>query len=585
MNKELLTKFNRSIGAKMILFCLVMLIVPVTAMGVIGYYVSKSETDALIEKDLQHSVRMAIQIARLLDQSVQDGQMTIEEAQEKMKQTILGPRNEDGTRPINPDIDLGKNGYFFVLDTQGNLLAHPQMEGDNIWDRRSSNGVYYIQEMIEKGQSGGGFTYYEWPLPNSSKEALKVSYAEMMADWGWIIGAGSYFQDYNGGQKRIFNSILWTLLLCMVLGSPLVYYFSRRLSKPIQDITGYSEEIAKGNLSLPPLDMRRQDEIGRLADHFNGMVRTLRDLVGEAMQAAERVSQSADQLATAMSQTTSATRQVTQSVEELTAGLEHQSRSTEESARVMEEMTQGIQQIAEISAIAHENADRMSQHALKGNEMIVHSVRQIDSAKTSFQGLVDTIRSLVETLANIEDINVTINEISSQTHLLALNASIEAARAGEAGRGFAVVAAEVRKLADQSAESSGHISQLVDELKSSIHNVQQVIKQSESDLDSGVNAIHTTGEMFQDILNASRVVLEKIEEASAASEQMSASSQEIAAAIQEISQISAKSSGEAQEISAATEEQFASIEEIDLWTQDLNKQVRRLQEQVRKFKI
>jgi methyl-accepting chemotaxis protein len=286
-----------------------------------------------------------------------------------------------------------------------------------------------------------------------------------------------------------------------------------------------------------------------------------------------------------MERTTASTGQIAQSVEKLSQGVENQSRSTEESARVMEEMTRGIQQIAETSSLAFETAGEMSRQSQKGDDMIRHSVRQIESVRESFQGLVDTIRNLIEYSANIEEINITLKKISGQTQLLALNASIEAAKAGEHGSGFAVVASEVRKLADQSESSSRHIAEMIEELKKAMQNVQQVLKLSESDIDNSVSVVQETGNVFRDILAASGQVLEKIEETSAALEQMTASSQEISASIQEISQIAADSSGKAAEISEAAEEQFATIHRINEWTRDLNEQVRRLQSQVQKFRV
>jgi methyl-accepting chemotaxis protein len=209
----------------------------------------------------------------------------------------------------------------------------------------------------------------------------------------------------------------------------------------------------------------------------------------------------------------------------------------------------------------------------------------MDSIRSAFDGLVVTIRRLIEYSSRIEEINITINDIASQTHLLALNASIEAARAGEQGKGFAVVAEEVRKLADQSANSSRQITQLVEAVQKTIHSAQQVVKQSGEEVDNGVSVIQETGRAFLSILTYARLVLEKIEDASSVAEQMSAGSQEIAASIQEISRITAESSGRAKEISAAAEEQLAIIRDIESRTRELNEQARRLQNQVQKFRV
>lgn len=576
---------NRSIGRKMIAFCLVLLILPIGIVGEIGYKVARNETNALIEKDLQHTVKFAIQMAGLLQRSVEEGLMSLEEAQELMKQTLLGPLREDGTRPINRDIDLGENGYFFVLDYEGNLLAHPTMEGQNIWDRQSSDGVYYIQDMIEKGRKGGGFTFYEWPLPDMSAEALKVSYAEAMPEWGWVFGAGSYFQDYNAGQFRILFALWTTLAVCVIVGSVLVYAFARYLFKPLRTIANYSEEIARGNLAVQPLSISRKDEIGMLADRFNGMVRTLRSLVRQAMDASDSVRRSARELAQAMSESTAANRQVESSIAALSEGIENQAKGTEESARVIQEMTQGIQQIAETSSAAFEAAGEMSRQAQKGNELMRHSAGQMDAVSQTFKDIVSTFENLTQYSAKIEEISAAIGQIANQTKVLALNASIEAARAGEHGKGFAVVAEEVRKLAGQSADFTLRITELADAVRQAAGNAEQAVARSDLEVRRGVSAIHETGIAFQSILDAAQHSAGKIEETSAAVEQMSAASQEIAASIQEISHIAGESSGKAREIATAAHDQQASLERIDRRIRELEDEAERLREQVNRFQV
>lgn len=167
-----------SIRKKLIGMTLFLLIIPILAIGVVSYEVSVRETDALIEANLKNNVKLAIELTKELESSVSRGLMSAEEAQEKVRERLLGPRLPNGGRAINPELELGEHGYFFILDDKGNLLAHPKEEDNNIWDKQTADGVYYIQELIQASQSGGGAVYYEWPLPDSDKETLKISYAE-----------------------------------------------------------------------------------------------------------------------------------------------------------------------------------------------------------------------------------------------------------------------------------------------------------------------------------------------------------------------------------------------------------------------
>jgi len=578
-------RLQLSIGGKMILFCLMLLIVPVLILGSISYTTAREETGRLIEKDLEHGVKLAAIIASNLDAAVRNGQMSLEEAQESFKELILGPRHPDGTRPINRDIDLGENGYFFVLDPEGTLLAHPNREGDNIWDSRASDGTYYIRDMIERGMNGGGFTYYEWPLPNSDKSALKVSYSYFIPEWGWILGGGSYYQDYNEGQRKINRAIQLTMLLCLVVGSLAVTWFARRISRPLTAIARQAEEISGGNLKVPAVTLKRRDEIGRLADHFGRMKENLRDLVSEMQKTGDRVKDAVRVVHGAIAQTGASAGQIGRDLEAFTSGIGELAAGTEQSAQTMEDLSKGVQRIADMAASAHENAAEMGEKARAGQEMIGQSVRQMEKLADSFHTIVQTVQQLIRDSTLISEMNRTIREIAEQTQLLALNAAIEAAKAGEQGRGFAVVAGEVRKLADQSSASSERIEELVQSLHEAVGSVNAAIQTGEAEMLRGETLIRQTGEMFQSLYRSARAVLGQVEETSAAGEQMSSGTAEISATIRQISELSSGFSANAESISAAAQEVLASIEEIRLQVGHLLEQTERLDGQIRKFAV
>ncbi|KIL39991.1 hypothetical protein SD70_16565 [Gordoniibacillus kamchatkensis] len=194
-----------TIRKKLLGIMLVLLVLPTLAVGGISYELSAVESEKLIKDNLKNTVHMAVELTKSFDDAVKKGTMTQDEAQEKVKQMLLGPKGQDGKRPINSHINLGANGYFFILNEKGDLLGHPSLEGQNILDKKTTDGVYYIKDMIAEGKKPeGGFTTYSWPLPNSTKEAEKIAYALQAPHWGWIIAAGSYMQDYDQGVTRIF---------------------------------------------------------------------------------------------------------------------------------------------------------------------------------------------------------------------------------------------------------------------------------------------------------------------------------------------------------------------------------------------
>ncbi|MDF2662353.1 MAG: putative methyl-accepting chemotaxis protein, partial [Paenibacillus sp.] len=199
--------------------------------------------------------------------------------------------------------------------------------------------------------------------------------------------------------------------------------------------------------------------------------------------------------------------------------------------------------------------------------------------------LSSVIRKLDQRSREVGEIVEVITTIASSTSLLALNASIEAARAGEQGRGFAVVAGEVKKLAVQSESSAQEVIRLVAGIQTDIGYAVQAMAEGEREVRDGAEMTRISGQSFQRILEATRSVVEQIQEASSAAEQMSASSEEIAASLQEMSRITARGADGTQTISASTEEQLATMEQLAGQAEQLSRLAERLQQSVTKFRV
>ncbi|WP_162309261.1 methyl-accepting chemotaxis protein [Cohnella abietis] len=561
------------------------MVVPILVLGGVTYIQITKETTTLLENGLKNSVEMAGEVLTSLNNSVRNGSMTLEEAQESLRVILLGDKQKDGQRTINKAIDLGENGYFFILDEKGTLLAHPKLEGQNIWDKEASDGTYYIQDMVKAAKNGGGFTHYDWPLPESTKEASKVVFANLSPEWGWVIAAGSYEQDYNGVQKSIMKTMVITLGICLLIGSSILTFFALHISRPIIRISEQAQRMADGDLSGEDVIVTSKDEVGLLTASFNSLNNNLKELAGNQLLSANALASSSARLSNIIGETVQAVHQSSQSLSELAINNETQAVSIEETSRAMEEMTDGIGRIASSSTTTFEASAATLEEAEAGNELIMQSSAQMKSVSRTVADLSAVIHQLNERSHQIGEIAVAIRDISSQTNLLALNASIEAARAGEHGKGFAVVASEIRKLAERSDESAAQVTELIEHIVEDITDAGLAMQKGEHEVVAGAASINLTGEAFARILEATRSVVGQAEEASAAAEEMSASAQEISASLQQMESVSSKSSGAANSISAVSEEQLASLEEISASANNLTQMSDNMKQLSNKFKI
>ena len=331
--------------------------------------------------------------------------------------------------------------------------------------------------------------------------------------------------------------------------------------------------------------LRRSDEIGVIANCIERMTESLRNMIGQVNESIDQVTASSEELLASTDETKSATNHIVLSIQEMASGAQTQVEVSVENAKAIEEMTIGIGRIAETSAIVSDLSNETARQAKEGNGLIEQTANQMNSIRQSVQSSSSIIQQLNSQTVEISKIIEVITGIASQTNLLALNAAIEAARAGEQGKGFAVVAAEVRKLAEQSANSARHITEVIQNiLTNSTYSVQAMEKVTH-EVNAGIVIMNQASHSFKQILIASDGVADQIQDVSAASEQMSASSQEVAASVDETARIAGETLNKTQSVYNLSDEQLATMEEMNAAARTLTTAAQNLQEAISWFKL
>ena len=287
------------------------------------------------------------------------------------------------------EIQVGKTGYVFTVQGSGAqkgryiISKNGERNGENIWDSKDSDGRFFIQSIIQKAlplkNGSSDFELYPWKNEGENQARTKITAVTYFEPWDWVIGAGTYQDDFMDTQIRVDKSLsrlVYTILsiailLILVFGI-VTTWFSGRLVNPLLQSTAFAKKVADGDLRQR-LDITQKDEIGELGHALNDMVGKLNEVslvltkvaqgdltqsVNQTGDLADAVNQMGKDLNNVMVQIQNSARQVASSSEELSSSAQSLSSSTTEQASALEETSASIEQLAaSVDQNAHNSRD------------------------------------------------------------------------------------------------------------------------------------------------------------------------------------------------------------------------------------
>lgn len=482
-----------------------------------------------------------------------------------------------------------EDDYFWINTLDGSMIMHPtnpSLDGTNVLGLQDPDGKYFFQEMVDIVKSeGSGVVPYQWPKPGSTEPQPKISYVTVVEGWQWLIGTGVYVDDLNEIERQLLTQVLIASLVILLLAAGIVMIIVVPLNKNLKHITAQTQKYAQMDFR-EDIALSSRDELGVISGAFEKVRAELIDVIGNLGHVSGQIGESSEYIATSVNTLKESTFETSQSITEISAVIEETTAAMHQVDETIEEARDAIEVIASKASDGALNASSVSERAIVLKSDAANSEK---AAKQVYNDVKARLEKAIEQAREVEKINTFLEgilNISSQTHLLALNASIEAARAGEAGRGFAVVAGEIGKLADDSTNMVSSIQKTVDFTKDAvaalITDANSILTFIESHVLGDYEKLIKIGEQYNDDAGVFNDIMMEL---SAISQELTSSMTTIAANVNSVSQASEQEAEQIEKILTMTEAVKRSTEVLERGIQQNRESVGQLESDISKFKI
>lgn len=489
------------------------------------------------------------------------------DASENVKGVVYFRADIDFMQNIIDSIKVGKKGYAYLIDEEGNVIAHKDQSLIMNLNLSEEKGLSQIYNKMLKTDSGTATYKYKGNI-------MTCGFSNIDETNGWKIIVTDYETDYRSSANKMINTLLLYDVIAILLVVVISYLIARKICGTVEGVKSSIVSLSEGKFVSELQKTDNNDELGVLQNAAVTLLDDLSSILNEANAILAQMSSydlthadmknypgdfnslagSINFIKSMLNKLILEVQYMAENVGEGTRQIADASNSLAMSTTLQAESIQKV--VEDIESVA-EHTEKNSNNVFLINESLTELNNQIFTSKQQMTELHDVVDSIEQMSNDIHNIVGTIDSISFQTNILALNASVEAARAGIHGKGFAVVAEEVRNLAAKCGESSKKTESLID---SCLIAIEKALACAENTTDS-INNISEHSEQIAEAFNS------------------------ISIATEEQAKSAAQIKAEIVNVSGAIQNNMATAQETASSTQMLSEDAARLFEMVNKFKV
>lgn len=485
--------------------------------------------------------------------------------------------------------------YSFIMDGEGVIIAHPN---DDYVEQmyNFAKGTKQINDQEEILEISDHYKNITREVMNQKRDSLRFeedgkgyycAYAPIQLPGDSDTWSIVTIQDEKTAKSIITDIIktsTMTGIVLLVISAVIIIFLANRIANPIKKISHLLSRAADGDFTVR-FHTKSRNEIGLLASSFNEMLGNISSILENTKLTTKNMDESIILLNEKCDNATNVANNIKLSANEILTGSTEQAMDAEKSARMSNEIHNQFEMLSEKTKEMVQEAENASIVTATGSVKVSELKDKNDMTYHIIEKTTKAIEHLNQESETIGSILMSLEDISSQTNLLSLNASIEAARAGEHGKGFVVVAEEIQKLSVESAKATNNINTIITEIKHEIESNVTMMEEVKEVSKEQNEAVENVMEAFDKIANTTNNITRFVEENEKLVETMTRNNQDVVNGISNMASISEETVACTEAVTNAIHDQTIEIQEIALQTNELKERIEILEKEIQKFKI